>query len=369
MKKFRLPDNIAVTAGLLLLLTAGLFAAFWPQDDFSDHERRYLSSRPDLPSLSNWQIDREIESYLSDRVPFRRVLVALDSAANVLTGRRTQLETWPAAGSYLEKPVVGELSVLKKRFEQMDALAAKAGADWHVLTPPSHGSLLREQMNPLMRTLYDAEAELYMHLEADGHAIPLSDVFSSADEPYYATDHHWTLEGAYAAYQAYCRTIGITPAPLSTYEQTSYAPFYGTTYSRSGMPFAAPDTLHCAQPANPLSLIIHDDGSVYDTLIFPEQASTYDGYAVYMNGNHGMAEILNPAAPNRTLLVFKDSFANCALPLLSAHFSRVVAVDARYCSMNFSEAAAAAGQADQILFLYSLDSLLNDTVVARKIAK
>ena len=91
--------------------------------------------------------------------------------------------------------------------------------------------------------------------------------------------------------------------------------------------------------------------------------------AVYTNGNHGLTEILNPNAPEGTLMVFKDSFANCLLPLLSAHYSRIVAMDARYYGGNFSDAIGAAGVVDQVLYLYSLDSLINDTVVARKIAR
>ena len=112
---FRLPDGIAVAAGLALLLLAGLFAAFWPQRDFSDHERRYLSDAPSVPSLQNWETDQEIESYVSDRVPFRRALVAIDSAVHTLTGRRTQLEAWPVGGSYVEKPVSGDPATLEKR--------------------------------------------------------------------------------------------------------------------------------------------------------------------------------------------------------------------------------------------------------------
>ena len=87
---------------------------------------------------------------------------------------------------------------------------------------------------------------------------------------------------------------------------------------------------------------------------------------MYLNGNHGMAEIMNPDAPGGTLLVYKDSFANCLLPLLAADYSRIVAVDARYYAGSFSEAAASAGKVDKVLFIYSPDSLVNDTAVAGK---
>ena len=370
MKKhsFRLPDGLAVALCLGLLLAAGLFAAFWPQGDFSDFERRYLASAPSAPSLANWKTDKEIESYLSDRIPFRRVMVGIDATANVLTGRRTQLETWPVAGAFLEKPVQGTEDGLNRRLTQLDEAARKANAPWKLVVPTGHGYLLRENMNALLQPLYEAETPLYETLAANAGYVALGDDFT-AENAYYATDHHWSLDGVYAAYTAYCRSLGLEPLALDAFEITTFPGFFGTTYSRSGYPFAKADTLACAQPETGVHLTILDDGSEHDSLIFPEHAATYDGYAVYLGGNHGLLEITNANAPEGTLMVFKDSFANSLLPLLSAHYSRIVAMDARYYGGNFSDAIAAAGQVDQVLYVYSLDSLLNDTMVARKVGR
>ena len=52
--------------------------------------------------------------------------------------------------------------------------------------------------------------------------------------------------------------------------------------------------------------------------------------------------------------------------MLAADYRRIVAVDARYYAGTFSEAAAAAGKTDELLFVYSPDSLVNDTSVAGK---
>ena len=152
--------------------------------------------------------------------------------------------------------------------------------------------------------------------------------------------------------------------PLEEFARSSFDGFFGTTRSRSGLPAFRGDTLECAEPRGNVRMTT--DGETFDCLIFPEQAETYDGYAVYLNGNHGILEITNPDAPGGTRLVYKDSFANCLLPLLAADYQRIVAVDARYYAGTFSEAAATAGEADKVLFVYSPDSLVNDTSVAGK---
>ena len=368
-KQFRLPDGLAVALGLGLLLAAGLFAAFFPQPEFSDHERRYLSDAPSAPSLTSWETDDEIERYLSDRVPLRRVLVGVDASAHVLTGRRTQLETWPVAGAYVEKPVTGDEQTLERRLAQMAEVAQKAGAPWRVMVPPTHGWLLRDELSAPLRTLYQAEEAFYDLLSVQQENVPLTDVLAGIPDAYYLTDHHWTLEGAYAAYEAYCQSAGLAAQPLENYALSAFEGFQGTTFSRCGLLHAQADTLRCAEPAGQVRLTLLEDGTVHERFIFPERAETYDGYAVYLDGNHGMLEMINPDAPEGTLLVFKDSFANCVLPLLSANYRRIVAVDARYYGGSFSDAVSAAGETDEVLFLYSLDSLLNDTVVARKIAR
>lgn len=359
-------DTAAVLLTLLLLLAAGLYALLWPHPVFSDSERRYLTERPGVPSLSAWKTDRELEDYLSDRVPFRPALIGTDAVLRIALGERTLLEAWPAAGAILEPPVAGSPSVVTRRLEQFGALAGALDVPWNILVPETHGYLLRNQMNTLLRGQYLAEEKLFEPLTADPHFL---DVFPEGTDPwevYYRTDHHWTLQGAYQAYLACCRADQQSPLALDDFTLSRYPGFLGTTQSRSALPPLQPDTLVCAEPRASVRLILQEQDTEYDHLIFPQRAETYDGYAVYLDGNHGMLEIRNEDAPGGALLVYKDSFANCLLPLLAANYSRIVAVDARYYTGSFSEAAAAAGTVDRLLFLYSLDSLVNDTAVARK---
>ena len=141
-----------------------------------------------------------------------------------------------------------------------------------------------------------------------------------------------------------------------------------TTLSRSGLPAFWKDTLVCAEPDSPVrvTFIDRDAESAHDRLIFPEDAGTWDGYAVYLHGNHGTLIIERPDAPEGTLVVFKDSMANCLLLLLSAHFRRIIAVDARYSTGVFSDVFARSDNTKAILFVYSLSSLVNDTEITRK---
>ena len=375
-QKITLPDGLAVYGGLSLLLLLGIASFLFPTD-FSVWERRALSEAPSNYSVTDWTLQTDLEAYLSDQIPFRRLLVNTYACFETATGRAVQLDAWPQTdgeGSirFIEKPVSAENDAVQKRIDALNSLAGDT-PHWF-LTPPTAGSLLRDQMTGVRRGVYDEDAALYQTVFQQENAVQVLVDFAVTPNAglYFRTDHHWNLEGAWTAYQCYCEAAGLIPAEKSqfTWITGDDAPrFFGTTYSRSGLPFAKADALAYAEPLFTVTLRVLDDGTEYDHLIFPEEAETYDGYAVFLKGNHGVIEIENPAAPERTLFVCKDSFANCVLPFLAANYSRIVAADARYLSGTLNEALDSAGHVDDMLFLYSLDSLATDTSIPRKIKR
>lgn len=377
MKQKRiLPDGLAVYGALGLLLLLGI-AAFLFHTDFSVWERRFLAEAPANYSITEWTLQTDLETYLSDQIPFRRALVNIHAMLETATGRAVQLDAWPQMDGegnlrFIEKPVSADNEAVQKRIDALHSLAGDL-PHWF-LTPPTAGSLLRDQMSGVRSAVYDEETDLYKTVFQQENAVQVLADFAVTPNAglYFRTDHHWNLSGAWTAYQCFCEAVGLTPAEESQFSWVTgdNAPrFYGTTYSRSGLPFATPDALAYAEPLFPVTLRVLDDGAEYDHLIFPEEADTYDGYALFLKGNHGLIEIINPAAPERTLFVCKDSFANCVLPFLSANYSRIVAADARYLSGTLNDALAEAGQVDEVLFLYSLDSLATDTAILRKIKR
>ena len=366
--KKRLPDSLAAAAGLLILLALGIAALFARGGEFSEWERRYLADRPEV-SISDWKTDKETEAFLTDHIAGRQALVALDSCGLFVTGRNTQLGAWYVSGAVVEPPVRAAADDIEKKLKRFSRIADGAGVPWLLLTPRTHGWLLRDRMIPAMARAYETEGENYALLDSSPNTVAMPEAFNAdPDTMYYRTDHHWTLQGAWQAYAALGERLGYEPCPPDTFRTEEYTGFRGTTLSRSGLPALWEDTLACAGPDSAVTLtaIDHDGTEQYDRLIFPENAGGWDGYAVYLNGNHGTLVIERPDAPEGTLVVFKDSMANCLLPLLSRHYRRIIAVDARYDSGLFTDALARSDDTKAILFIYSLESLANDTEIIRK---
>ena len=86
-----------------------------------------------------------------------------------------------------------------------------------------------------------------------------------------------------------------------------------------------------------------------------------DKYRVFFGGNYGITDIKS-GSNDRKLVVVKDSFANCFVPLLTEDYGEIVMIDMRYFSGNIDMIAK---DADEILFLYELSNFAEDSNIAK----
>ena len=86
-------------------------------------------------------------------------------------------------------------------------------------------------------------------------------------------------------------------------------------------------------------------------------------YEVFLGGNYDKVIISTAAETTASLLVFKDSYANCLLPMLTPYFSKIVVIDPRYFSDSL-KGVMAETQFTHVLFLYNLNTFLGDTSLA-----
>jgi hypothetical protein len=84
---------------------------------------------------------------------------------------------------------------------------------------------------------------------------------------------------------------------------------------------------------------------------------------VFFGGNHSRLDILTTAQTGRNLLIFKDSYANCFVPLLYPYYEQIVMIDPRYYYDNLQTVVGSEGITD-VLFLYNLDTFQSDSSLA-----
>ena len=362
--KQRALNIVTVALFALALLAVPLYWLLCPRKTFSETERRYLAEPPKLTSLKDWSFDDAVETYLADQLPGRDALVGLDAYTVLLSGRQVSEDIWMDREGYLvEAPVKASPEQLDKRLGRMAALGEKTGLPVYVMAVPSTGYVRRGTLPKALAALYP-DGDLLGRIEdAPGvTVVPLENEFLQSGQGwYYRTDHHWTGEGAYAAYRLFMKTAGREALDYDRFYHHTVPGYVGSTRSRSALWLTKPDVLTMDEPMDaPVTVTFSDDEKAYDSLFFLDHLTEYDWYPLFLDGNHPVTVIENRSAPDGpTLLMVKDSFGNTLAPLLVPSYGKIVLVDPRYYRGSVAELCAEQG-ADEILFCYSLERICTD---------
>ena len=205
----------------------------------------------------------------------------------------------------------------------------------------------------------------------------MREAFLNASQPlFYRTDHHMNADGVYLAYTFVCGAMGIEPLTANAFSVLISERFYGSNYARSGLWLTKPDEMEMWSPPCEVRITFGnawftDEGleNAFDSMFFGKHLSGWDQYSVFLDGNHPLARIENMSrdlsvSAGKTLLVIKDSYANCLIPLLIPHFDEIIAVDLRYFRTPVTELAQDSGFMDKdgvVLIVYSAEHIVNDT--------
>jgi hypothetical protein len=185
------------------------------------------------------------------------------------------------------------------------------------------------------------------------------------EDIYYRTDHHWTSLGAYYAFQAVSGSLGLENVVSSYDIYTVTDSFEGTLASKSGS-HQVTDSIQVYAPlgTDVSYYVVYPDSTDKVCSIFQSDClEVKDKYTVFFGGNHSLVEIETTAGNDRSLLVFKDSYANSFMQFLTPYYETIIMVDPRYYYDDIETVLTTYGITD-VLYLYSADTFLTDTSLA-----
>ncbi len=358
-----------VTAVLFcgLIFLVPLLFILQPKADLSEKEKRYLEKWPafSLRSAAEGQYTEKLDSYVSDHFPGRDFFVGLNAYYDYWSGRQNTKAYLFRGGRLFAAPTQPDGEAVRKNMEQIDAFCEKLKAydesvSLTLMLVPSSGSVL---LGDGSYTDGEIIADAYARSAAD--TVDLGAVFAGCADPgslYYRTDHHWTSRGAYTAACAYAKALGLHMPEESAYRVERSAPFYGSAYSGSGLWLTQPDTLEIWDSGGSPQ-VTNETGAVHQGLFYRERLAEADKYTVFLDGNHSLVRITGAdgavTAPDRRLLVIRDSFSNSMGTFLADVFQEVVLVDLRYYHSSL-DTLITDGNITDILLEYSCDNFLKD---------
>ena len=127
------------------------------------------------------------------------------------------------------------------------------------------------------------------------------------------------------------------------------------------------DTIEAYDPDTKLDIVYNLGETDLTTLYDPSFLGTDDEYSYFTGGNQAIIQISGGEKNGKTLLVMKDSFANCMVPFLAEDYENVVVVDLRQLNVG-CQAILESFRPTDVLILYNTAQFAQDTEFAAKCA-
>lgn len=358
---FRFPATICFSAFILLVFVLSIIT---PDKEKSEWENRYLAKAPDirLSDVLDGSFMSKYEDYINDQMPFRDGFIKLKAVSEMCLFKCENNGIAKGKYSYLFTKGSYDTTVFDKNINIISQFIDSANNDVTVAIAPNASGVLKDLVPKgfMMPDQSEKLASLYADksLLKGARVVDLKSVLMAHGDEYiyYRTDHHWTTAGAYYAYQE----ISKNPVSISDIsdENESYSTdeFLGTLYAKYKGLFVEPDVI--VYYDIPIESYYADEKE-YDGLYDTEKLSVFDKYGVFMGGNFGRCDIKTNTKNGKSLILFKDSYANCLIPFLTYDYEDIIVIDLRYSKESVLELVNSHSDAD-ILFMYNFDFLNED---------
>ena len=352
-----------------VILIFGLVNIIAPDREFSDSENRALAQSPELTwsSLTDGSYFEGLDDYLADQFVGRDAWISLRLSFTKLMGAKESNGVLLCDDDYLmEKPVAPNQEALDKNLAAISDFAAKnLGLNVCVSIVPTAACVMEDKL-PSNVPIRDQQMDI-ANIQAKLSGVKFLDVTEALkantnQELYYRTDHHWTSLGAYYAFLA--MADGMKIKPVTDYDiYTVSSTFEGTLASKSGS-HGATDIVQVYAPKTDVDYTVCyvQTGTVTTSLYSRAALDTKDHYTVFFGGNYPRVDISTTADTGRTLLLFKDSYANCMVQFLTPYYDKIIMIDARYYSDN-AQALVASENVTDVLFLYNVNTFHEDSTL------
>ena len=355
---------------IVLLSIAGLVVE---DRDFSDSENRKLARWPDfsLSGLLDGSYLQGMGDYIADQFPLRDQWISLNLKLNRLLGQKESSGVYLCEDDYLiQIPSAPNEEQHERNLNAINTFARNHPELNMVMTVAPNAVTIHADKLPENAPVRDQMADLY-HIADTVTGVKVVDVTqtlkSHADEYlYYRTDHHWTSLAAYYAFRTIAPELKITAPDMEEYAIYPVSTtFEGTLSSKSGS-HSALDTVEIMVPKSGIEYFVtyNSDSNTNICSLYNRAAlEQKDHYTVFFGGNYSRVDITTTARTERSLLVFKDSYANCMIQFLYPYFDHITMIDPRYYYDNVEHVITSQGITD-VLFLYNADTFLGDTSLA-----
>ena len=374
---YKRSELITVISFCLIIAILSVLFVVLPDKEFSEQENRNLEQAPELnnDTFFSGEFAKDTNVYYSDQFPFRNLFVKIKSFSelSLLKGENNgvlyseeqlavkDFNAYQSIINIVEDTDRIFLDSAEAQLKAIDTLGKNLEIPLVTVIPPrtidiadSKFSYDRPDGDKIFEIMQNTLGEDTGYIDTLGILRPK---YEQGEYVYYRTDHHWTTQSAYYIYCEIMKQLGRADniIPKSEFETEVIEDFSGTTAARANFPIYKKDTLEIwhLDDDDQYTVIADDEniGGFYNRSYLEKS----DKYSVFLDGTHGVTTIKKNGAERDTLLIAKDSFANCLIPFLAREFD-IVALN--LADSSFITAYAETYQADAVLLVYNTENLI-----------
>ena len=363
-----------LAASALLLLGLAIANLVWPKRDMIELENRKAAQFPafSVEALLDGRWQSGFARWMQDQFLLRDAWINTQRAADEIVFQKAE-----EGGILLGKDqwMFTKLFTIDDATRQQTAKNVQAVAEFAARYPgkvtfllaPS-ASVIYPEALPAGAPMADENAlldDIFAQVGESAAVIDLREPFTARRDEYlyFKTDHHWTTNGAYRAYEQFCALKGLTPFDRDVHEAVTVEDFQGTHYSATRLWNVKNDTITYYPLPNQMTIYNITGEAQYEpmtteNLINTDKFATRDKYAAFLDGNNGYSVIEGDG--EGSILVVKDSYANSFIPYLTANYEKIGVVDFRNFKYGLDSTIEREGY-DEVLILYNFQTFIADT--------
>ena len=361
--------QIAIFFLLPMILLLGSVVS--PDRESSQRENRNLTQLPKLTAASLFSGDymTRFEKYMSDQVVGRDGFVAAKTFLNRATGKTEQNGVYIGEDGWLfEEPSKYDDEKVSETIDAIRSFCEECEIENQMFVLAPNSSEIVTEKLPKHLSFESQENQIqkiYSRLPEKINCIDAERALKNGGSPeklYYKSDHHWTSCGAKSVFDTVAKSweLDVDSVNYQTYALSDS--FFGTLSSSSGI-YDNPDVIEAIIPENSAGtyIVLNSSQKTKSVSMFDlSKLENGNQYEVFIGGNFSKLTITTTSNTENKLLLFKDSYANCMLPMLTPFFKEIVVVDARYFTDDI-RAVVNDGEFTHMMFLYNVNTFLEDT--------
>lgn len=396
----RFGNIVLILCFCFVIFSVGIITFKTPDQEISKVENRKLAQMPQFTknSILSGEFFKQFETYFSDQI-YNRDSYIKDYTREALLMRKTIINgVVLTKGDWLlfppsEKLYKPEIQQSTTELKKLAESPTEKKVEYYFALAPYKMNILMDKYPSYLPRNTGVENQRYFleKLPNSIHPISLYDQFKknfSEEEigsMYFKTDHHWNMDGAFAAYQMIINSIAKQSELFhdKPYDRKDYdlrcnndAKFVGSMNGRLYSLVSVASEKKCQYVPNfdnhMISAVARSwDGSTY---------SSFDQFygAGFNNKNVLYGDLFTWDYPEAKfefktdndlhLLILKDSYGNPIQPFLAQHFSKTSVLDLRHYHDKSVKDYIKDNDIDIVVFLYNDSNLFGNMFVVNEIS-